>query len=772
MSQGACDSAGRETPGRRADGRRVALFIGIMFAVHAPVMVCAQQERFQIGGNAIYGNMRYPVPNTRWGSWVADTAARGSTDEEAIPTERWEQLQELGLTLAHITIVPERLTDGPDNVALKLNHAAWVRGMSLSLSDPLLWDVSRSERRAYHLESGRDFSERSGGAEVFCGALHDERLQSDRHVIESDGPNAIRFSARTDAGARIGGLRRGSELFADLGRGGPSGHYVLTVRCAFRREDLPEEDARVFTVELRTASGSERFTCGVSLLRAAVEGSAGMHEGGAARDTVVAEIFLGRIHLQGEERGDGTAIRIVRSDAAGPDPGYNERTRSSEALQMDFAFDGGMDITVDAVLLCDERAFALFHPGHPMLKPEERDLGSRIQNRMRLLGADSTAPWPALRYLEFSESLAEDGSDLPARAMALMLREAAGTRRVPVRPFVWASGEATKDSARIVLNEASMRGVVSGRYVYPFKHAFNVHPDDEEYYDSTYFPASWEIGGTHSWMDFQSLSEWFRRFAEARRMLGLRRWMPAVQTHSWLFRGGWPVTAINDTGWLYEPNAAEFRFQCNMALCYGATGVMLYQVCSWPGRAGKPNVVRRDDPDYGDMGSIGLLNPHDTQPRRRDTNGEDKWDSTRTFLRGALKQHGDTLSRLAWLRGYDCHALRPAERSPLLRDVQSWTFTREQGIAIDPSERRLVEIGEFGSEQGEFDADQGVTHLFVVNKRVDAAGHRWINLQLKNGDRTLELLPAPGVPAELHSHARGNFVLLLPPGHAALLRLR
>lgn len=728
----------------------------------------AQERRFEIGAANIYGNMRYNVPNDTWGSWAADTAARGSGDATAIPTERWEQLQDLGLSMAHFTIFPERLVEGPDNVALKLNHAAWVRGMTLSLSDPVLWDLSRSERRLFHPESGQDFARRVGGESVFSAALHDGQSGDDRHNSEQNGSNALRFRRDGDAGARVEDWQRGGEVFTDIRMQNSSGFYVLSVRCALTPAALPADDREVFSVTLGSAAGSERFSCTTGMLRAAAARRSAASSAASA-DTAAFEVLLGRFHLVGGAGDDGNGVRIERRDAPGPDPGFNERTRAAERLRLVLQYHGGVDIAIDAVVLSDERAFALFNGSHPSLKAGEENLAARIRDRMRLLGADSTARWPALRYLEFSESLAEDGSDVPARALANMLRQAAGSRREAVRPFVWASGAATKDSGRIARSVASMRGLVPGHYVYPFEESYGVHAQDEAYYDSTYFPAPYERGGQHSWTNFRSFADWYRQYAEARHAYGIDAWMPAIQTHTWLFRSGWPVAPIADTIWLYEPNAAEFRFHCNLALCYGATGLMFYQFSSWPGKARKANVTERDDAEYGGMGSVGLLDPHDNQPRRLDTNGEDKWDSTRTFLRSSLRPHGDLLSRMRWQRGYDCHTSDPSVRSTVLRSVQSWAFPPGGVLTEDPAARCFVEVGEF------IDGQDGLW-LFVVNKRADAAGSRMINLQLKAGlaaeERTLELHPIGASRVSLDSFVAGNFVLTLPPGDAALLRLR
>lgn len=728
----------------------------------------AQQRRFEIGAANIYGNMRYNVPNASWGSWAGDTAARGSQDATAIPTERWEQLQDLGLSMAHFTIFPERLVEGPDNVALKLNHAAWVRGMTLSLSDPVLWDLSRSERRLYHPESGQDFAVRDGAEAVFSAVLHAGVRGEDRHNTQQAGSNALLFRQGRDEGARADDCLRGDEVFTDIRMQNSSGFYVLSVRCAVSPDALPADDREVCSITLSSAEGAERYACTSGMLRAAVA----LHPMGSSAglmDTVAVEVLLGRFHLTGLDGNDGAGIRIERRDAPGPDPGFNQRTRAAERLRLALQYHGGTDIAIDAVALSDERAFALCNSGHPSVKAGEENLVARIRDRIRLLGADSSAQWPALRYLEFSESLAEDGSDVPARALAGMLQEAAGSRREAVLPFVWASGAATKDSGRINRGVASMRGLVPGHYVYPFEESYGVRPQDEAYYDSTYFPVSYERGGGHTWTNFRSLADWYRQYAEARHTYAIDAWIPAIQTHSWLFRSGWPVSPIADTIWLYEPNAAEFRFQCNLALCYGATGLMLYQFSSWPGKARKENVTDRDDTEYGGMGSVGLLDPHDNQPRRLDTNGEDKWDSTRNFLRSILRPHADMLSRLTWKRGYDCHTSDPSVRSTALRSVQSWAFQPGGFMSEDSSARCFVEVGEFSDEQG-------ALWLFVVNKRVDVAGSRMINLQLKSDlaadTRALELHPVSTSHVSLETYVPGNYVLSLPPGDAALLRLR
>lgn len=721
----------------------------------------SQEPRFEIGGATIYGNMRYPVPNSIWGSWVGDTAGRGSQDPYAIPTERWEQLLDLGLTLAHFTIVPDRLVEGAENVARKLNHAAWVRGLSLSLSDPFLWDFSRTERRLYHPESPEDFDDRSGGESVFSQHLHTGYHGDDRHNMRQTGSNAIRFAEGRDDGSEVTGWRRGGEVFTDLGGSKPSGYYVVSVRCALRHGDLLPGGEAVFDVTLSDSEGSVRFPCTADMLAASIDRRS---RALARRDTVVVEVLLGRVHFTGQPAAEGTSVRVRRLDVPGPDPGFNERTRASVAPRLSLRYHGGADITIDAVMLSDERAFAFFNNGHPDLKEGEEGLTEIIHRRMRLLGADSTAPYPALRFLEFSESLAADGSDVPARALAAMLHDMAGPKRIPVRAFVWASGAATKDPATIARDVSSMRGLVDGHYLYPFEEGFGVRPSDPAYYDSTYFPIPYEQGGQHTWSNFQSLSDWFRQFAIARGTFGIREWMPALQTHSWQFRSGWPTIALADTGWLYEPSAAEFRFQCNLALCHGATGVMLYVIHSWPGRAMKPNIIARDDPEYGDMGAIGLLDPHNSQPRHRDTNGENKFDSTRAFLRGSLRPHGELLARMQWQRSAAVH--RGSLRDPLavLDTVMSWRRTGD-GVAFDPPERCFVEIGEYrDSEHRDW--------LFVVNKRVDPAGDRNIVLRLRERHRTLELHAVPGVPATLHRAAHGDFLLSLPPGHAALLRVR
>ena len=82
-------------------------------------------ERFEVGAYNIYGNMRYPVPNTKWGSWVGDTASRGSRVEMAIPTERWEQLEEQ-LRPGKIEAAPAGVPERPAQQQVKRRPSDWM----------------------------------------------------------------------------------------------------------------------------------------------------------------------------------------------------------------------------------------------------------------------------------------------------------------------------------------------------------------------------------------------------------------------------------------------------------------------------------------------------------------------------------------------------------------------------------------------------------------------------------------------------------------------
>lgn len=681
---------------RKGDGRRRP-----HFALAMALFLCLglqARAQFHIGCGFVSGAQRYPVPNTQWQSWVADTAAEPRGNGEVLHSARWDEMRDLGLTLAHIIVFPERVTGDSSNVAWKLARAAQARGLALSLNDPWFWQLSNAERRYLHPESPRDAPERNAGTPLFDARCAATSLGCDRALLADERENVLLLRAGSDAGARL--LFRGAGApFAQLPGGAASGRYVLSLRVS-AAAGLPlfSQD----TVLSLLVRGHDSLRFGIT---GGDIGQALLHARGA-----VAELRLGALRF---EQDDAGLLRVRAADDA-PQEG-NARTRAAGTADIILHYHGVSDVAIDALCLSDERAFGLF-------TATDSTLIAAIRQRMRNIGADSTCPWPALTYLELSESLPEDGSWPINTLLAGMLREAAGTARVAVQPFVYTSGEAALDTTRLRAVAAMMRGVRSGMYVYPFREAYRARPGDAWYYDSTYRPAGWEVAGENSWSNMRNMQYWFRTHARMRAREGGVPWLPAVQNHSWQFRTGWPVLAIPDTNWLYEPTAAEFRGYCNLHLAYGAGGLLCYQYASWPGVADTAVLRDRRDARYGDMGSIGFLDPHTSLPRRRDTNGEDKWDSTRVLFRSALRPLGELLQHARWERGMSVEEGGAFTDDFAVTAIEARAFG---AATADAPRDSFVEYCEFRDT-----SDSTRLLLFILNKRVDAQGGRRITLRL------------------------------------------
>jgi|GEM_PF-2365021 len=741
----------------------------ILLAARGTAQHTPPPERFEIGLYTVTGDNDFPVPNDRWPSWIADTGAAGSERDDVMPSNRWQQALELGATMVQITVMPQNVTDDSTNVALRLERAAAMRGLSLGLGDPWLIDLSRSERRVYQPESPWQFEERSGGTAVLASVFRDGRTRRDMDALQShDSLNAMFFMPGRDRGAVVRGFRRGREPFRAIDGADPkAGFYVVSLRCSAEAEDLASGEDTVLSLTLSADGDTQSFPLLRSDLRAAAESHAPPWE-----------IVLGRVLLTD---GAENAPAVNRRDEVAPGHGWNAHTRGGSPVELSMQYHGAVNLLVDAVILSDEVGFALFNPGHPDAAPAHADIRSQLGRRIHLLGADSLAEYPVLRYLELREASPRQGTYPAGQLIARMLEDAAGSARVPVRPFIFGAALSTEYNEMIHRYGAELRGVVSGVYSYPIEANFKVRPGDPAYYDSLYFPHPWEKGGMHTWINARNHSDWYRMFALARRD-SAAGWLAAVQNHGWLLRSGSPTSAMGDTGWLAEPTAAELRMLSNQVFCYGAEGLTYYMMNSWPALAPVPVVRDDQSPYYFDMGGIGFLDPHTHEPRRQDTNGENKWDSTRVLIRDHLKPMAELLHGMRWVDGYNAHRHFPAagggkgprwtraglarlavEGSPLEK-----IFTWPPGTVgqTDPVKRTFLEIGEYRDP-----AHPGRRYLVVVNDRVDPHGSRAVYLRMKEPWKDVRALFPVGMDAG-YAAATGDCLFVLAPGCAALLELQ
>jgi hypothetical protein len=335
-------------------------------------------QHLEIGAYAVFGDMRFPVPNTAWGSWIRDTCADGCGRADAIPSGRWEQLRELGVTLAQVTLFDDAVRDDDSNAALRLNRAAHARGLRLMLTDAVIRNLGEGERRVLHPESLLDFPERRAGMAIHSTAAERRAYGCDRHLLEKNRENALLLLPSRDAGARL--LNRGcGGVRAQVDAGAASGRYVVSLRLAPVR--LPElsENKPVLTVLLRAGGDTLRFTLGAMDIADAF-----IRNPGSA-----AEIALGAVHYSTMPEGK-TTLRVTR-DAGGE---RNARTAPAGDADLLLEYHGNLPLLLDAVCFSDAQSYALFNP-------TDRDavhhgLEEKVRKRLSLLGADSTAPWPAL----------------------------------------------------------------------------------------------------------------------------------------------------------------------------------------------------------------------------------------------------------------------------------------------------------------------------------------------------------------------------------------
>jgi hypothetical protein len=729
--------------------RRGVRVTGLLLLFFLVCPVPTEAQGFHVGAWFVCGDMRYPIPNNTWGRWTTDTSAERSGDGGVIPSERWDQLLELGMTTAHFALMPQSVTKDERNVALRLSRAAHGRGLKLIFSDAVIRDMGEGERRLLHPESPLDFPGRNTGVAVMDTRAVRYSWGCDRHLLSDASENAVLFLPDADAGAHLITMN-GAGMHVQRSGGELSGRYVVSLRL-LAYGTLPESNhSEVVSVTVRAGADSLRFSLTGSEILSAFRNARGG----------LVEVLLGRLHLRESEAGE-----LLLGSADVSPQAWNARTAGREAPRIILEYHGGLPLAVEALCFSDERGFALFNPD--LAPPEYAGALGEVRERIRLLQADSTAPYPSLAWLEMAESLPEHAAWPITRRIAAMLVEAAGTRRTPVRPYVFTSGEATLDTQRIRASATMMHGLHSGFYVYPFRESYQATPFDAWYYDSTYRPASWTTGGRNTWTNFNNLALWYRHYARQRAAVGGIDWMPAIQNHSWQLKSGWPVHALDDTLWLREPTAAELRFNCNLALAYGATGILFYQFSSWPGLADTAVVTSRDSRYYGDMGSIGFLDPHNNTPRRRDTNGESKWDSTRASVMHEIRPAGELLASLRWRRGISVEAQPHPDELPLLRSLTSYPFGSDQP---DPPGHSYVEVTEFDDP-----GDPSRVILFVLNKRVDPHGGRRLLLELEgeavDGSRGAEVLHGVGRLVSFGG-SPANMIVDAPPATAILLGLR
>jgi hypothetical protein len=392
---------------------------------------------------------------------------------------------------------------------------------------------------------------------------------------------------------------------------------------------------------------------------------------------------------------------------------------------------GNSDVTVlvDALCLSNPATFGLWNPDNDSTFAMHSGHRGDMENRLASICSDNgltVNPMPGLRFLYGPEQTFTNGTYWTAFLLDRMIAEETAD---PLNPGIRSvqlyvpQGAWTNTAITPVISSE----YASGIYTYP---VLTSHPRPNlatttpaEYYSSLY-PSSQVEGFSGMW-------NLLRLNIETRNQFNPKGpWIPWIQNHTNLLTNNVP------RGWYdgipnREPSASELRFLCNSVLALGAKGVMFWQFSSSPfAPVANMNVADRIlpnatvpwtsaiDVDMGAMGFLGHMGD-ETLPRELDWNGENKWDSTRTYIADFLNPIGSFMARhLVWDRGIQWHNGNGA--TILVSGVVSQRLDVAGGL--DEQDSTYVTVSEFSQNPLDPppDAGENARYLFVVNGRTFA----------------------------------------------------
>ncbi len=680
--------------------------------------------RFIIGVDAVGPSTVFPVPNTPENGgtflhWVTGAQLQpGVCEEDEIPIERWEQLQDLGVDMGCVWLSHAALLgDG----TREIRQAAADHGLLLGLVDMGVMDgatnYSGMERLIYQVESPL-MVDTTGLLCIDDDALH---LRGYDGSVYPQTPwnNAVLFPCD---GVPVGVLldRRPAPTGRPAtyqGRLWRDGVYYLSLRLHYdtiataAEHAIPNDTTTIFQVTIVDEDDSTNNSF-------ALRGEA-FYEGGGAIDSV-REFLLDIIRVEYDASAD--RITVVSGLISDPDThvsgsGYNTggtivpewgTTRMPFRIEY-MPFDQRRPVVaLDAMLLSCGKAFALFNPTHPSLPRTWHPTPREFLDRMieKLCGEDGTPP---ASMIMFQESGANRGNAPVAGFVSDRIREISNGK---THPFLYAPsgmGQIT-----MPLFTEAFAQCLQSFYFYPY--ALNTAdgsarapvPGSVDYY-----PFHFQQDGWYPRLD--RMTEEFRAYAEYRKTTRAGDWIPVMQNHPYGARDGSPTgVSASDLYWLREPTTAELRCSVNLALAYGAKGIFYWLFNGTPGY---------DTTDAELCGVQGFLT-FDHCKKARNAYGENYWDSVRAFHNTRLRILGDTLFPLEWERGYSLERWRNGMLpTGIVSRVRS-----SSGEGYDLWEHSYVEVAEFHTPLG----GDSVRYVLLLNKRTDDAGSRRIAIALRD----------------------------------------
>jgi hypothetical protein len=635
--------------------------------------------------------------------------------------------------------------------------------LMVSISDYALANYLNGEHLMFHPESGDEFGNLGSYSTTTQGTFDDfpmAGMKLSRPLTKREGqvPNSILMESGY---GDISGLdeyrKRGLSLFratwdsTDQHNNRASGLYVLSVIVqedpSITAIDPPNSSAVVMNVEI--VSRDTTNPSGLDTLIFPLRGEQFYHGASSIRSEPF-EVVLGEIEIRETDTVSGIYPYVyVRErdpgNAAWADTtavGYDKISDTDDGFDdIDIRITFGAvncSFLLDAVCLSSPSTFGFFYPHNPDGIAAFSARRSEAITRLNYLLYDNGAQnsiFPNLRFITGPEQGGRSGVWPTTLLGQTLLDSLAGSQAGQVNIYT-ATGYGEPPDMTGTMNSM----VASGHYYYPVdgqypRPTLNT-TDPYDYYCQVNRP---NIRG------FTEMARRWRMHAEVRTQLTQQKpWIPYVQNHSNRY-------ATDSPGWFdsdstREPTAAELRQQCNLAIAHGANGVMFYAFVSSPWVTADANLEW--PPDFAtwaadtvdgaqmldpDMGALGFVHG-DLSRRECDWNGENKWDSTASYISDFLAPIGSLIhERLAWQRSKAWSVPPNADpgSSTLVSGVIS--FRQDLPRPIDPTDSTLVQTSEF------IEVGTGTRHIFVVNGRTHPTeGHRHITVKLASdgGDDT------------------------------------
>ncbi|HOJ04455.1 MAG TPA: T9SS type A sorting domain-containing protein [Bacteroidota bacterium] len=757
----------------------IALFLCVL-----PTLACAQfPSRFYIGAFWVGGDQSEPwCPNpgeVQYYTPYRDTNYVQRTLTGLTPHHlsqyHLERARELGLNLVAIHVDDiDSITASPDEdrqVVRNINRsmiAGDAPAMDLCLFSWRLDDFGKLDRLMFHPESVYDFRTRSGNDP---DDYENKRFPSfdDYPIAELELSKTIEDNSQTNNCVLVKGVCEFSGLEFQ------------------RKRELSAFDSRILNNAINNASGMYHVSVILSadpllwnlpqnnateVLRIRVEGAfvadigdpdhsttfvefpilgSDFYEQGQLRSGPF-ELHLGHVGLNLSEYAGGTEEvvtlePVTQLGARWTTLSSTMTTRLAYADLTEHNLLGEFDIRVmaltthqfyiDAVCMSTAHAYNLFgnrqdlptayvNLDHPLRIRKSIDLmtrdvdGSRLEH-VALLTMPEQDPyagyWRSTKYLSRLMRNATDASDGSSQCMGY-------------------SAKGAEISTNDLHGLAEFhKNIASGYYAYVYDREYprwNQDVSENEY--NEYTLAGDIINGNDRcrrrlWKNIM----YYRRYARTRQDYDVSTpWIPFIQNHTSNFISGW------DSDTLREPNAAELRLLCNIALEHGAHGLMFYQYNTHGTNPWTAN------PSFGEIGlfprnwllytqdssgqhpqpfgSVGFIQSYNF-PRTLDMHGENKWDSTRNLIATFLQPMGDLMRTLTWKKSrswYNYPRMEVGEQgqSDFVTTVHTW-----RGDTIDCRDRTLIETADFRDNGNH-------PYVFVVNVNAHKFGHRNVRIQL------------------------------------------